>query len=204
MKMYLPPPGEKASRRSLLRKGFWGGVLLSLGGAGFLAFRKGPTARVPAGLLVLDEREYAVVSALVARLIPRRQGFPPAEELETATAVDRVLAMEDDSTRREVKQLLVLFENALPTFLFGGRTLPFTALATDEQDRVLEEWMTSRLSLRRTGYLALRTLVNAAYYGNPAVWPAVGYPGPPAGVYNPAAPVWKGGDAPRPAAGGTP
>jgi hypothetical protein len=203
MKMYLPPPGEKASRRSLLRKGLWGGLLLALGGGGFLALRKGPVVRLPAGLQVLDEREYAVVAALVARIIPRRQGFPPAEELETAVAVDRILSQEDESARREVRQLLLLFENALPTLLFGGRTQPFTALATDEQDQVLEEWQTSRLTLRRSGYLALRTLVNAAYYGHPAVWPAVGYPGPPPGVYHPEAPVWKGGTTPRPS-GATP
>jgi len=189
----------------VLKKGLWGGLLLALGGGGFLALRKGPTVRLPPNLLVLDEREYAVISALVARLIPRRQGFPAAEDLDTAVAVDKVLAMEDDSARREVKQLLMLFENALPTFLFGGRTRAFTALPTDEQDQVLVEWMSSRLPLRRTGYLALRTLVNAAYYGNPAVWGATGYPGPPAGIYAPEAPVWKGGDVPRPAPlGGTP
>jgi hypothetical protein len=205
MKMYLPPPGQKSSRRSVLKKGFFGALLLALGGAGFLAFRRGPTVRVPPGLLVLDEREYAVVSALVARLIPRRQGFPAAEDLDTAAGVDKVLAMEDDTARREVKQLLMLFENALPTFLFSGRTRAFTALPTDEQDQVLVEWMTSRIPLRRTGYLALRTLVNGVYYANPAVWGATGYPGPPPGIHAPEAPVWKGGGQPRPApAGGTP
>jgi hypothetical protein len=199
MKMYLPPPGEKASRRSVLKKGFLGAVLLALGGAGFLALRRGPSVRLPPNLLVLDEREYAVVAALVARLIPRRQGFPAAEELETAVAVDRVMSMQDDSTRKELKLLLMLFENALPTFLFSGRTRAFTALSTDEQDQVLEEWMTSKLTLRRTGYLALRTLINASYYGNPAVWPAAHYPGPPPGLHDAQAPVWKGGGQPRPA-----
>jgi hypothetical protein len=198
MKMYLPPPGEKASRRSVLKKGFFGALLLSLGGAGFLALRQGPKVRLPPGLQVLDEREYAVVAALVARLIPRRQGFPAAEELETALAVDGVMAKQDDTARKEVKQLLMLFENALPTFLFSGRTRAFTALSTDEQDQVLTEWMQSRIPLRRTGYLALRTLINAAYYGNPAVWVATGYAGPPPGLHDPQAPVWKGGGAPRP------
>jgi hypothetical protein len=106
--------------------------------------------------------------------------------------VDTILSMEDETARVEVKRLLLLFENALPNFLFGARTQPFTQLAVEEQERVLLEWRGSRVTLRRTGYLALRTLVNAAYYGNSAVWPALKYPGPPLGMFDPNAPVWKG------------
>jgi hypothetical protein len=96
----------------------------------------------------------------------------------------------------------MLFENALPNFLFGLRTTPFTLLSADEQDEVLKEWMTSRVPLRRTGFLALRTIVMSAYYQNPKVWPAVGYPGPPPNIHDPNAPVWKGEGQPRPPGNG--
>jgi hypothetical protein len=142
-----------------------------------------------------------LVLALIQRFVPRRDGFPDPEAIGTARAVDRVLSMVDDSSRMELKQLLMLFENALPAFLFGGRTLPFTRLSVDDQDRVLAEWRDSRITLRRTGLLALRTIIFSAYYADAATWPAVNYPGPPPGVFNPSAPVWKG-EGTRPAGNG--
>ena len=198
MKMYLPPPGRKGTRRSFLKKGFFGALALALGGGGWLALRRSAEVRPPDGLEVLDAREYAVIAALMHRFVPHRQGFPAPEELGTAKAVDHILSQVDDSARLEMKQLLMLFENALPNFVFGLRTRPFTQLSVDDQDKVLEEWAASRLTIRRSGYLALRGLIMAAYYGNPATWPAAKYPGPPAHVYEPNAPVWKGNGVPRP------
>lgn len=203
MKMYLPPPGASHPRRDFLKKGLLGGLLLLAGGGGVLATRRGAAVALPAGLQVLDAEEFAVVWALVQRFIPPREGFPAADGLNTAAAVDGILALLEEETQAELKKLLMLFENALPNFLFGLRTRPFTQLGPAEQDAVLAEWRDSRLTLRRTGYKALRGLALAAYYGNPAAWPAVGYPGPPAGLYDPAAPVWKGGGAPRPIGNGT-
>lgn len=202
MKMYLPPPGARDTRRGFLKKGLFGGLLLALGGGTWLALKRSAQVDLPAGLKVLDARRYAVVRALVERFIPQRAGFPSPDALGTAKAVDDILAMVDDSTRVELGQLLMLFENALPNILFGLRTVPFTQLAPDEQQAVLAEWMTSRLALRRTGYLALRTIVMSAYYGNPATWSATGYPGPPPGIHDPNAPVWKGGGEPRPPGNG--
>jgi hypothetical protein len=42
--------------------------------------------------------------------------------------------------------------------------------------------MTSRISVRRTGFRALKRLVTAAYYSSPETFAAVGYPGPPIGA----------------------
>lgn len=201
MKMYLPPPGERHGRRSFLKKGLFGGLLLAMGG-GWLASRPGAVVVVPAGLKVLDARRFAVVRALVERFVPQRDEFPPPLSVGTAEAVDGILAMMDPSARAEVLQLLMLFENALPNFLFGLRTQPFTQLAPDAQAEVLTEWMNSRLALRRTGYLALRVMVMSAYYGNDVTWPAVGYPGPPRGAYDATAPEWRGGGVPRPPGNG--
>ena len=203
MKMYLPPRGAQKSRRSFLKRGLFGGLVLALGGGSYLFTRRGVPVEVPAGLQVLSATEYAVVWTLVQRFVPARDGFPAADALKTALAVDGIVAMTEDVTRAEIKQLLMLFENALPNFLFGGRTVPFTQLSPTEQDQVLGEWRDSRLTLRRTGYAALRNLTLAAYYGNPQTWAAVGYPGPPKGIHDPDAPAWRGGDAARPLGNGT-
>ena len=129
MKGYLPPRGTKHSRRGFLKRGFWGGAILALGGGIFLATRpSAEQALPPEGLLVLSAREYAVLNALAARFIPSKPGFLSTQEIRVAFACDRILAQVDESSLTEVKELLMLFENALPVFLFSGRAKAFTSL----------------------------------------------------------------------------
>jgi len=203
MKMYLPPRGAPDTRRGFLKKGLFGGLLLALGGGGYLFTRRSAPVPMPGGLKVLNAAEYAVMWAIVQRFVPAREGFPPPDSIGTAVAADGIIAMLEEVTQGEIKQLLMLFENALPNFLFGLRTEPFSQLDPAEQDQVLAEWRDSRLTLRRTGYRALRGIAIAAYYGNQATWSAVGYPGPLPGIHDPNAPVWKGGEQPRPVGNGT-
>jgi hypothetical protein len=194
--MEAPP---SLSRRSLLKRGLLGGALLAAGGAGFLALRGGRRVSPPKeGLHVFSVREYAVLLALAPRLVGTLPGWPSVEEVGVALAVDRIVERTEPSVHAELKQLLGLFENGLAGFFFGGRTVPFTALGADEQDVVLAEWRDSRVALRRTGYNALRTLVLAGYYQSATTWEAMGYPGPQEGFFQPSAPVWYGGTAPRP------
>ena len=82
--------------------------------------------------------------------------------------------------RQALRQLIHLFENGLTHFVFEGKTTrPFSAMSAQERDEALESWKTSKISLRRTAYTALKGLVAASYYSNPVVYPAIGYPGPP-------------------------
>jgi Gluconate 2-dehydrogenase subunit 3 len=199
--IYIPPRGE--SRRGLLSKGLFGGALLLLGGGGALFARGGKSVALPPeGLLVLDARQYATIAAIADRLLPAAPDFPSAEALRIAFKFDRVISTHEPSAQGELKQLLGLFENALPNFLFGQRLTPFSMMDAAAQDAVLHEWQTSSLALRRTGYNALRGLLLATYYGSKETWASVGYPGPPP-VNDPNAPVWKGGGAPRPPGNGS-
>ncbi len=194
--MYLPPAGQQ--RRSVLKVGLFGTAVLALGGGTALFFRPGKTFEVPAeGLLALSPREYAVVMALASRMVPATDKFPAVEAMRVGFNADRILTKVDDTALKEMKQLLNLFENALPNLLFGLRFSPFTQMAATEQDAVIAEWMASGLEVRRTGYAALRGLVLAAYFVKPETWAAVGYPGPPK-FNDPNAPVWKGTGQPRP------
>ncbi len=193
------PAHPGLTRRSLLQRGLWGGALLAVGGAGGLALRGSRTLPMPPeGLLVFDAREYAVLDAIAHRLVRPRTGWPAVEEVRVAFVADRVVARTEPSVHKELKQLVGLFENGLANFLFGGRTLPFTRLPAAEQDRVLAEWRGSRVTLRRTGFQALRTLLLAAYFQSPLTWAPMGYAGPPEGFHDPDAPEWRGGETPRP------
>src|SRR5215472_14273016 len=188
------------SRRSLLRRGVVGGALLAAGGAGFLALRGGASVALPAdGLLVFTPAQFAVLDAVARRMVRPRAGWPTVDQVGVARAADRIAARVEPSARKELQQLLGLFENGLAGLLFGGRTRPFTRLEGPEQDSVLAEWRDSRIAVRRTGYAALRTLMISAYYQSPSIWPAVGYGGPP-GIFadGPSLPEWRGGGERRP------
>lgn len=194
------PAPAGLSRRSLIKRGLLGGALLAVGGAGFLALRRGATVALPAdGLLVFTPAQFAVLDAVVRRMVRPRQGWPGVDQVRAARAADRIAARVEPSAQKELQQLLGLFENGLAGFIFGGRTRPFTRLDGAEQDAVLAEWRDSRIAVRRSGYAALRTLVLAGYYQSPAVWPAMGYGGPP-GIFEdgPSLTEWHGGDEPRP------
>src|SRR5215472_9423984 len=188
------------SRRSVIKRGLLGGALLAAGGAGFLALRGGAEVPLPPdGLLVFSPAQYAVLDAVARRMVRPRSGWATVDQIAVARAADRIAARTEPSAQKELRQLLGLFENGLAGFLFGGRTRPFTRLDGAEQDRVLAEWRDSRIAVRRTGFTALRTLVLAAYYQSPTIWPAVGYGGPP-GIFEdgPSLPEWRGNGEPRP------
>ena len=63
--------------------------------------------------------------------------------------------------------------------LLDGRATPFTLLGPAEQDAVLDDFRTSRIPIRRSVYKALRGLIAASYWGDPRLYAAAGYPGPP-------------------------
>jgi hypothetical protein len=171
------------TRRALFRKGLLGGVLLAVGGTGFIALRGtrlGPEPRTP--LKLLSRQEHAIFAAIAARIVPgdgAPANWPRAVDLDCAGKADAVLARVHPEVGAEFGQLLRLFENGMSGLLFGKRPAPFTTLDAPAQDARLEAWRTSRVALLRTGYQAFARLANATYYSSPETYALVGYPGPP-------------------------
>jgi len=173
--------------------------LLALGGVGFFATRRSKLVPLPKDpLQTLDAREYAVVHAIASRMIPSRHGVPTIDDLDVGKTVDHILGRTTDADRKDFKRLLGLFESAA----LNLRTSPFTQLDPVEQDAALRAWQDSDITLLRTGFQAIRTIVMASYYSRPESWKAVGYGGPPVSFHDKDAPVWKGGGAPRPPGNG--
>lgn len=191
------PPVPPAARRSVLQLGLAGGALLSLGGIGFIGLRAtklGPPPRIP--LRALDLKEFAVVSAIANCMLPScptptcnagDPQWPTAASLQCAEKIDGVMASLHPEAVAEFKQLLGLFENGISGLLTHRRPTPFTQLSDEEQRERLNAWRHCRLSLLRSGYLALTRLVHATYYSSPDVYAAMGYPGPPQGPFVPEA-----------------
>jgi hypothetical protein len=158
-------------RRSFLKKGLLGGALLALGGGG-LALVPPKTRQAPRQpLLSLSEPSFQVLMAFAARVVVA----PGADPAEIAQGADLALSYALPESRTDLDRLLRLFDNALAGLLLDQRWTPFTRLAPEDQDRVIERWRTSSLELRRTGYQALRKLCLAAHYTGEASWAGLGY-----------------------------
>ncbi len=149
------------SRRGLLKKTLAGAALLAAAGAVPLALRKTKLRATTQALQFFTPAEYSIWAAVAGRILT---DSPP--QLDVAA-------------KKDLKQLLALFDNALFSFLSGGPPRPFTQMTPAEQDAQLAAWQTSRLAIKRTGYQAMKRLTCALYFSDPATYAAVGYPGPP-------------------------
>lgn len=158
-----------------------GAGLLALGGVG-LSWQPTVMRTPSAPLRVLSPRSYSVLAAAADRICPGGNGLPAAGDLDIAGQIDALLATMHPGVGTELGQVLGLLENAAAGLLFDGNPRPFSGSAPAVQDAVLEGWRTSRLSVRRQAYKALRGLVASAYYASLATWAGVGYPGPPPGL----------------------
>jgi hypothetical protein len=164
------------NRRTFIRRGLFGGLLLAVGGSiGLVAWPSDLRVRARRPLRALDERQFAVLAAVAARMVVA----PGADAVGIAERVDAQMATAPAEVRADFGKLLLLFENALAGFVLDGRARPFTRLGSAAQDDVLADWRDSRLALRRSGFSALRKLTQAAHYAAPEAWADVGYPGPP-------------------------
>lgn len=156
-----------------------GALILAAGGGTFLATRRTRAVSGLGPLQVLTPEEATVVLAVANRIVPERVGFPRPLEVGVPRKVDALVSGLHPGTQKEIRRLLNLFESALAGALFEGQLRPFTACSPWEQDDRLRGWAQSRVTLRRSGFRALKKLVAATYYSSPETWPAIRYPGPP-------------------------
>ena len=166
-----------SSRRSFLKKGLFGGLVLALGGGGLALYPSGHVASPTGPLLVLEPTGFQVLVAVAGRMVVTKGADPVA----IAHSVDLALTRTTPEAQADLNKLLGLLENALPGLLLDGRVQPFTRLSPETRDRVLESWRTSRFALRRTGYQALRKLCLASHYLEEPSWALLGYK-PPTGL----------------------
>ena len=171
------------SRRRLLKKSVVGATLLAIAGSVPLALRRTRLRELPAQrpLRFFTPAEYSIWAAVADRVLAEEKpsGAPTPADLDVAGRADAFLAPLPETDRKDLKQLLALFDNALFSALQGGPARPFTAMSAREQDAHLRRWQTSRLALQRTGYQAMKRLCCALFFSAPETYASVGYPGPP-------------------------
>ena len=166
------------SRRRFLRTTLVGGLLL--GGAATVGRHLSGYHLAPelAGRLKsLTPKEYLIFDAVARRMLaPDGPDAPGAEEVQAALFADGYLARLDEGMQSDVRALLQLVEHG--SFLFRPRFSRFTHMSPAEQDATLADWETSRLSVRRQGFQALKTLALLGYWRDDRTWPLIGYTGP--------------------------
>jgi hypothetical protein len=83
------------------------------------------------------------------------------------------------SVQDEVKQLFTLLRVAPLRMAATGVMRPWSQANPGDIERFLTNWRYSGIAKLRSGYDALHQLCLAAWYGDPASWKRIGYPGPP-------------------------
>ncbi|MEA2389342.1 MAG: hypothetical protein QOG41_2115, partial [Thermoleophilaceae bacterium] len=117
---------------------------------------------------------------------PGGDGLPAASELGVVDAVLDGLALNPrEAERRQVAQLMALWDTPPLTAVGGGGWHRFSALPQADRERVLLSWCDSRVPQRRAAFQALRKGALLMYYTTPGTngdanpaWDAIGYRGP--------------------------
>jgi long-chain-alcohol oxidase len=144
----------------------------------------------------LRSRARSALDAICDTFAPGGDGLPSATELRVPEALLALVGRNPRAAeRRQVGQLLGLWDSRLLCAVAGGGWGRFTGLSQAERERVLLSWADSRVPQRRAAFQALRKGTLLAYYGgggpdggpNP-VWEAIGYPGPLGSPENPPPP----------------
>lgn len=131
----------------------------------------------PLDAVCLSSREWATIAAAADATFPEGGALAPSgREAGVPEHVDRFVAAQQPSTRILMKLLFLLVEQA--TLLFpapgpGGRRR-FSALSREQRVRVLEDWRSSPLFVRRLVFTSLRAILTMGYLADAEVMRLLG------------------------------
>src|SRR2546430_1442470 len=138
-----------STRRALFKKTLGGALLLAAAGAVPVALQKTRPRAARRPLRFFTPAEYSVFAAAADRVLatsplepatelgplPSRPAAPLPSEVNVAEKADAFLAPLDEASAKDLKQLLMLFDNALFSVVMAGPPRPFTRMSAEEQDR---------------------------------------------------------------------
>ena len=161
-------------------------IKVGLGGAALLAavrwLDRPEAVAASSPYRFLDARSAAVVGALIPVVLaslPAEAGARARAIEETVAAFDRAVAGLSGAVQKEVDELFAILRFPPARLMFTGLWVPLEESPPEDVAAFLTRWRFSRFDIQRAGYQALTQLLQAAWYGNPASWTAIGYPGAP-------------------------
>lgn len=134
----------------------------------------------------LTEGQRHALGAICDTVCPGGDGLPSASDLGVPEALLEAVGRNPRaSERRQLAQLLSLWDSQPLTALGGGGWKRFSQLPQEQRERVLLSWCDSRLPQRRAAFQALCQGTRLFYWMLPApdgspspAWADIGYPGP--------------------------
>jgi hypothetical protein len=134
-------------------------------------------AAAPAGLRVLTPHQADVMMAIAERMVfTGADNMPAVRDTPAIATIDQALLQLDPAVQSQVGWVLTAFQWGPPVFELKLHT--FTGLTLEERDVYLEGWATSRSTVRRVAFRALKNLSMLGYYSQDATWEGIHYDGP--------------------------
>ena len=142
-------------------------------------------------------RQRAALTAIADTFAPGGDGLPSASEHGVVEVIEEAVASNPrEAERKQVAQLLGLWDTALLTAIGGGGLKRFSKHDQERREAILRSWRDSRAAQRRGAYQALRKAALLMYYMKPGadgrtspMWERIGFPGPPGKREDAAAPA---------------
>ena len=166
-------------RRTLLTMGGVAG-LFAVTGIGLSLQSTKPYPHDDNNRLTFSARELSILAAVAETILPPNKDFPSGLTLKVAEGVDSLLSKAHPSVIAEIKQLLMLLENAALNGLTHLHPIPFSQMPLEERTAIFDGWASSPLALQRKGFKALNGLCQSAYYAQQRFKSRPD--GPPAGI----------------------
>ncbi len=170
---------ESISRRRFLKQSAFGAAALSVASVvpvSDLSFPLPPG--VEDQLQFFSPKEFLIMKAVSNRVVgSSANGGPTPEDVGVALRADKFLAGADPEVQSQFHQLLTVFNAPFFTFLFDFRLSSFVNMNPQDQDSYLDDWMTSPIGFRRTGFQALKRTALSMFYTDEQTWNEIGFHG---------------------------
>lgn len=162
------------SRRSFLKAGLVGSLVLIAAGGVYRATRKSE----PPGKFFMDDSARTVLSAIVPVMLQGAINPTPEEISRVITGVQSAIAGLSFSAQKEIQDLFALLALGPSRRFLVGLPDDWAHARKEDIAGFLQNWRTSRLALLQTAYHGLHDLILGSWYSEPSSWAAIGYPGP--------------------------
>lgn len=128
-----------------------------------------------ADLSLFSAKEFAVLTAIVARFIPTVDDVGITPE-DIALKIDKLIAGANREIKTKFKQMLTLVEHG--TFVFGFNFSRFTSLTENAQEDYLRSWAYSSITFRRSIFQAFKKITLNTFFTDERSWQLINYKGP--------------------------